>query len=131
MGSGLFSSSPYEGQHWNLDGFFKTGEEYQEGGTMIRKNHLKGGKVSRATFDLPPEIEAESVSLCGGFNQWSYTDHPMIRRKDGRFSITVSLEAGKTYRFRYLIDGRTWENDWEADGHAANDFGTEDSLVKL
>ena len=98
---------------------------------MIRKNYLKGGKLCRATFDLPPEVEAKRVSLCGNFNQWSETDHPMTRRKDGRFSITVTLEAGKSYRFKYLVDGCSWENDWDADGYAGNDFGTEDSLVKL
>ena len=98
---------------------------------MIRKNYLKGGIICRATFDLHPGVEAKRVSLCGDFNQWSETSLPMIKRKDGRFSITVSLEAGKTYRFKYLIDGCSWENDWDADGYNANDFGTEDSLIKL
>jgi hypothetical protein len=55
----------------------------------------------------------------------------MSVRRDGRFSTTISLEAGQTYRFRYLLDGDRWENDWEADGYAPNAFGSEDSLIKL
>ncbi len=31
--------------------------------------------------------------------------------KNGDFSATLSLEAGKSYRFRYLLDGKRWEND--------------------
>jgi hypothetical protein len=55
----------------------------------------------------------------------------MSPRKDGRFSTTISLEAGQTYRFRYLVDGERWENDWGADGYVPNTFGSEDSIVKV
>ena len=56
------------------------------------------------------------VGSTGPKNGWSPTAHPMKRRKDGRFSTTVSLKAGETYRFRYMLDDTTWENDWAADG---------------
>jgi hypothetical protein len=55
----------------------------------------------------------------------------MKRRKQGGFSTRISLRSGRTYRFRYLLDGRRWENDWAADGYVPNSFGTEDSLLKL
>jgi hypothetical protein len=55
----------------------------------------------------------------------------MSHRKDGKISTTVSLQAGETYRFRYLVDGERWENDWGADGYMPNPFGAEDSLIKL
>jgi 1,4-alpha-glucan branching enzyme len=55
----------------------------------------------------------------------------MKQRKDGSFSITVSLPAGQSYRFKYLVDGRRWENDWSADAYVPNNFGTEDSLIEL
>jgi 1,4-alpha-glucan branching enzyme len=83
------------------------------------------------TFDLPPEVNAARASLCGEFNAWSPTKHRMAQRKDGRFSITISLPARQAYRFRYLLDGKRWENDWNADGYVPNTFGTEDSLIKL
>lgn len=98
---------------------------------MIRKSYSKKGRSCRVTFELPAEVQAKNASLCGEFNQWKATAHPMKQRKDGRFSTTIPLEAGRTYRFRYCLDGRRWENDWAADGYVPNGFGTEDSLVKL
>ncbi len=98
---------------------------------MIRKSYSKKGRSCRVTFDLPSEVNATTASLCGDFNKWNSTALPMKRRKDGRFSTTVPLEAGRTYRFRYLLDGERWENDWAADGYVPNSFGTEDSLIKL
>ena len=41
------------------------------------------------------------------------------------------LETGREYQFRYLIGNDTWENDWEADAYTPNEFGTEDSVVKV
>ena len=98
---------------------------------MIRKKYSKTGRVCRVTFDLPPEVNATKASLCGDFNDWSHSSHVMKIRKDGRFSTTISLSVGQTYRFRYLLDDRRWENDWAADGYLTNAFGTEDSLVQV
>ena len=98
---------------------------------MLRKKYSKTGRSCRVTFDLPPEVNATNAALCGEFNHWSPTANIMNARKDGRFSTTVSLQAGRTYRFRYLLDGEKWENDWKADAYVPNDFGTEDSLVKV
>ena len=98
---------------------------------MVKKHYSKTGRSCRVTFDLPAEVNATKASLCGDFNAWSSTANTMKHRKDGRFSITVSLEAGRSYRFKYLIDDNRWENDWAADGYAANEFGGEDSLLEL
>ena len=98
---------------------------------MVRKHYSKTGRSCRVTFDLPAEVNAAKVSLCGEFNAWSPSANAMKPRKDGRFSTTVSLDAGRDYRFKYLLDDNRWENDWAADDYAPNDFGTEDSLVKI
>jgi 1,4-alpha-glucan branching enzyme len=98
---------------------------------MLRKSYTKSGHSCRVTFDLPNGANAKKVSLCGEFNAWSPTANTMKHRKDGRFSTTVSLEAGRTYRFKYLVDENRWENDWAADGYVPNDFGGEDSVVAI
>jgi len=98
---------------------------------MLRKTYSKTGRLCRVTFDIPAEVNAETAFLCGEFNEWDPAAHPMKRRKNGRHSTTVSLKTGRTYRFRYLLDGRRWENDWAADGYALNSFGAEDSLIKV
>ncbi len=45
--------------------------------------------------------------------------------------MTVGLDAGRAYRFRYLLDGQRWDNDWAADAYEPNDFGGDDSVVDL
>ena len=81
------------------------------------------------TFDLPAEAQAKTAALCGEFNDWDKTSHELKRRKQGNFSITLTLEAGKEYRFRFWVDGERWENDWNPDKYVPNEFGTEDSVV--
>jgi 1,4-alpha-glucan branching enzyme len=98
---------------------------------MLKKNYSKTGRVCRVTFRLPVEVDAKEVSLCGEFNGWDPEADRMRQRRDGSFSKTVSLEPGRSYRFRYLLDGERWENDWEADLYVPNSFGTEDSVVAV
>ena len=98
---------------------------------MLKKSYSKTGRICRVTFKLPAEVGANTVALCGDFNEWNESSHPMKKLKDGSFSATASLESGGTYRFRYLVDGERWENDWEADEYLPNDFGSDDSVVKV
>jgi 1,4-alpha-glucan branching enzyme len=98
---------------------------------MVRKNYSKSGRVCRVTFDLVPQGIVSRVTLCGEFNDWDPAAHPMRERKDGRFSTTVSLQSGRIYRFKYLVEAKYWENDSAADAYIQNAFGTEDSIVKV
>ena len=95
----------------------------------MKKSYTKTGRSCRVTFELPAQADADTVALCGEFNEWDAAKHPMKRRKDGSFSITISLKPGNEYRFRYLVDGERWENDWDADKYVPNEFGTEDSVI--
>lgn len=98
---------------------------------MLLKNYSKTGRVCRVTFKLPSAVQADEAFLVGEFNDWSRSAEPMRRLSDGGFSTTISLESGNSYRFRYLLDGERWENDWEADLYLPNEFGTEDSVVTV
>jgi 1,4-alpha-glucan branching enzyme len=95
----------------------------------MKKTYKKTGTSCRVTFELPAEISAKTATLCGDFNEWDASVHPMKQRRDGSFSRTVSLKPGNEYRFRYLLDGGRWENDWAADKYVPNGFTTEDSVV--
>ena len=98
---------------------------------MIKKTYPQTGGACQVTFELPPEVNAQTACLCGEFNDWNQTSHPMERGDDGSFSLAIALEPGRQYRFRYLLDGERWENDWAADGYVPNPFGSEDSLVEV
>jgi 1,4-alpha-glucan branching enzyme len=97
----------------------------------MKKTYSKKGSSCRVTFEVPAEIGAKSAVLCGDFNGWDPSKNPMNIRKDGRFSLTVSLKPGADYRFRYLLDGKRWENDWAADSYLPNQFGTDDSVISV
>lgn len=101
---------------------------------MVRKATTKNGQTARrVTFELPADAcgGGGSVHLCGDFNDWSPTATPLARRKDGRYSTTLSLPGGRSYRYRFLIDQERWENDWSADAYVPNVFGTDDSVLHL
>jgi len=98
---------------------------------MLNKSYSKTGKKCRVTFKLAADAAAETAVLCGEFNDWDQTVNPMKKLKDGSFSTQVSLDAGASYRFRYLLDGERWENDWEADAYLPNEHGTDDSIVEV
>ena len=88
----------------------------------------RGGTVD-VTFTLPAEVQAGSVMLCGEFNEWSAGTTRLEQGSDGSWRATVALEPGRSYRYRYLLDGQRWENGWQADGYVPNSYGSEDSVV--
>jgi Glycogen recognition site of AMP-activated protein kinase len=97
----------------------------------IKKEHIRAGSICKVTFMLPQEAAARAgtVTLVGDFNDWNREVTSLKRLENGDFTVTIELDAGKEYRFRYLIDGSRWENDWHADKYVRNFYGTEDSVV--
>lgn len=124
---------------------------------MLKKNYSKTGRSCRVTFKLPPELRdaeaeateteanhagathtgaaedttAESISVLGDWNGWNADEHLLTPRKDGSFSTTLSLEAGKRYRFRYLTSQQHWLNDDHADELVPNRFGGHDCVIAV
>ena len=96
---------------------------------MLQKRQNGGGDVV-VTFRLPVEVRGDSVCVAGDFNDWSTEANPMTHDDEG-FVAVISLAPGRAYRFRYLVDGTRWENDWAADAYVPNEFGGDDSLVDL
>jgi hypothetical protein len=88
------------------------------------------GNMVDVVFRVPADIAADHVALCGDFNDWS-TDTSMIRNVDGSFELTVALQPGESYCYRFLVDGTRWENDRDADSYAPNPYGGSDSVVDL
>jgi 1,4-alpha-glucan branching enzyme len=89
----------------------------------------EGGQLVEVVFAIP-DAAAGEAALVGEFNGWSPTANPM-QHEDGGFVATVTLQRGRRYRFRYLLDGSRWENDWAADGYEPNEFGGDDSVIDL
>jgi 1,4-alpha-glucan branching enzyme len=86
-------------------------------------------RTVKVTFTLPADVQAESVALCGDFNDWSAENIKLARDRDGSWRVEVALEPGHSYRYRYLVDGERWENAWHADRYVPNPYGSDDSVV--
>ena len=60
-------------------------------------------------------VLAEEVAVVGEFNDWDPTVHRLLQDRDGTWRLSVELERGQRYRFRYLADRREWINEGSAD----------------
>ncbi len=103
---------------------------------MIKKKYVKSRDVSKITFELakyeiPGELEADTVHLVGDFNDWDPRATPMKYLKKGSFQAVVELEPGRVYQFRYLINGEFWCNDWEADDYILSEYGADNCVIKV
>lgn len=99
----------------------------------LKKRVLKSKPECKVTFTIPKEASANarSIHLVGDFNEWNETEMPLKKDKQGIYSISLNLPVGKSYQFRYLINGEQWINDWNADDYAVTQFNSENSVVSV
>lgn len=90
----------------------------------IKKKFLKSKPVCKVTFKLDKRDvpHAEKVYVVGEFNDWAKDAAPMKSLKAGGFTATLDLESGREYQFRYLINGKSWINEAEADKYVETPF---------
>lgn len=94
---------------------------------MVTKVYGGPGRV-RVTFSMPAAIWADTIHLVGEFNNWNTRATP-LRLSDNGWLVTLELEAGQAYQYRYLVNGTEWHNDWNADRYEPNEFGGDNSVV--
>ena len=92
---------------------------------------MKSKPICKVTFKLTPEEvnAAGKACLVGDFNDWDEQALEMNQLKDGSFKAVIDLEAGKSYQFRYLVDGARWVNDAEADAYVPAAIGYDQNCV--
>ena len=96
---------------------------------MLKKEYLKTKPVCKVAFTLPEIINAQNARLVGDFNNWDTDKTTMKKVKGGRFTVTLELEKGREYQFRYLVNETEWYNEPQADKYIPSPFGTENSVV--
>ena len=97
---------------------------------MIHKTFMETqrGPIARVTFRLPHGTWANTIHLVGDFNDWNSSSHPFQHGREEGWTLTVDLEVGRCYQFRYRRDGE-WINDGQADGYVHNRYGSDNFLV--
>lgn len=53
----------------------------------------------------------------------------MQRADDGAWSLTLELEPGRDYQYRYRTDTGVWHTDPTADASVPNPYGSDNSVV--
>jgi len=97
----------------------------------IKKQFSKSKPVCKVTFTVGAEVinGGKEVAVLGEFNNWDPSEDTMRKLKDGSFSKTIELEVGHEYQFRYLVDGKVWINDTEADKYLHSGVAAEQNSV--
>jgi hypothetical protein len=62
---------------------------------------------------VPAEFGCRGAEASGEFTAW--VPVAMQRQPDGTFSLTLRLELGRDWHYRFRLDGETWINDPCAD----------------
>lgn len=92
-----------------------------------KRNTSRTDKV-RVTFTVSAMDGCDRMYLVGDFNNWNKTGHPMQAREDGTWALTLNLEPGREYQYRFRTGDDAWLNDPVAP-RAPNPFGSENSIV--
>ncbi len=97
----------------------------------LKKQDLPGSNTCKVSFTLPKVAvkSAKIVHLVGEFNSWNVYATPMKKQKDGSFEVTLELEKGREYQYRYFLNNTNWENDWNADKYVPSSYGDSDNSV--
>ena len=97
----------------------------------VEKNFLKSKSKCKVLFQLPVQAASGGsvVKVVGDFNDWEWKKGVSMKIKNGKYIAELELPLDHTYQFRYLIDDREWENDWNADDYVPTEFGVDNSVV--
>lgn len=91
--------------------------------------------TKKITFSLPEEALRGTTGgkLLGDFNNWNPDTAPTLKKhKDGSYKTSVTLEEGKTYHYRFLLDDGRWENDYQAQRYEKIDgLGIDNSVLTV
>ncbi|HQU59092.1 MAG: 50S ribosomal protein L27 [Phaeodactylibacter sp.] len=100
---------------------------------MLKKQYSKTNASCKVTFSLPKEAapNATEVKLLGEFNNWNIEAGTIMKAGKTEYTATLDLATGRSYEFRYLIDGAKWQNDYQADGYVPSTFGVDNSVLVL
>jgi 1,4-alpha-glucan branching enzyme len=94
--------------------------------TIHKNTKGKNGKV-RVTFAMPDADCCDGLYLVGWFDEWDESVYRMEKAPDGRWELTLELEPGCEYQYRFRTPDGRWLQDTAAPAPAQ--FGLNNSFV--
>ena len=90
---------------------------------------------TKVTFSLSADVVAEATAgiVLGEFNNWDYSNGISLKKqKDGSMKASTTLETGRAYQYRYLLNDGRWVNDQNAENFAyAEGFQIENCVITV
>lgn len=96
---------------------------------MIKKKSIKKDNAVKVTFVVNGDDSRLPASVLGDFNEWDPAVHPLKKRSNGTYSVTVTLPKAEKFRFRYRSDDGLWFDELDADGFEISDVDSENCLL--
>jgi 1,4-alpha-glucan branching enzyme len=96
---------------------------------MVKKTYYKTKDYCKVKFIMQAD-EADSISILGLNDDWKKAVK-MKKKKDGSFSVSLNLPKESRHQYKFLVNGKDWLNDPEADAEIPNIFGGTNSLLIL
>lgn len=72
--------------------------------------------------------DARVVAVAGSFNGWRADALPMLRDREGVWTVTVPLPVGE-HRYQFVVDGAQWRSDPTAHAQVDDGFGGANSVI--
>lgn len=74
---------------------------------------------------------ADSVHLVGDVNKWNLASHPMEQILDGLWRIDIEAPTTGRYRYKFLLDNKSWVEDPANLFKQPNIYGGFDSILTI
>lgn len=83
----------------------------------VKKQYFKTKPYCKVTFHLDKTTapSAREAYIAADFNSWRPERTPMKALKNGSFTVSLNLDKGHEYQYRFVVDGNTWLTDDAAD----------------
>lgn len=74
--------------------------------------------------------EAKKVAIAGDFNKWRTNESILKKQVNGVWTIEIPLNPG-TYNYMFVVDGKVWMTDPNAESYQDDGFGFKNSVLKV
>lgn len=96
---------------------------------MIRRRKISSNKQVKVTFVLSGDHPYGKSSVLGDFNSWDPSANKFIKRSNGTYSTSVTLDMGHHYAFRYRAADGAWFDEADADAHEPSPHGSQNNIL--
>ncbi len=87
------------------------------------------GQVVTVTMNLYAP-QAHRVAVAGTFNKWKVDTDILRKAENGYWTINILLKPG-AYTYMFVVDGKTWVADPNAQLYDSDGFGGKNSVIRV